>query len=171
MRVLRWMLPVAVMGILVAAADVRGGEEDIPLNKVPKAVMDSVKAKFPGAEMKGAAKEEEEGKTSYEVSITYGGKKIDVVAKPDGTILAVETVIKAADLPAAVKKTLEAKYPKAEYKTIESIEEGDKLSYEVLLETADDKDLEITLDRNGKILETEEKKESEKDEKDEKKKD
>jgi uncharacterized membrane protein YkoI len=51
------------------------------------------------------------------------------------------------------------------------IEEGDKLSYEVLLETADDKDLEITLDRNGKILETEEKKESEKDEKDEKKKD
>ena len=172
MRVLRWMMPVAALGIVVALADVRADEVDIPIEKVPKAVMDTVKARFPGAEMKAAAKEEAEGKTSYEVSLVHKGKKIDVVAQPDGTIVAVETVIKASDLPAAVKKTLEAKYPKAEYKTIETLEEGGKLSYEILLETANDDDIEVILDRDGKILKTEEKKESEKDEKkDEKKKD
>lgn len=169
MRVLRWIVPVAALGIFVALAEVRADEEDIPLDKVPKAVMDAVKARFPGAEMKEAAKEEEDGKTSYEVSLVHIGKKIDVVAQPDGKIIAVETVIKAADLPAAVKKTLEAKYPKAEYQTIETVEEGGKLSYEVSLETANDEDIEVVLDRDGKILKTE-KGESEKDEKDEKKK-
>jgi uncharacterized membrane protein YkoI len=171
MRVLRWIVPVAALGIFVVLSEVRADEMDIPLDKVPKAVMDAVKAKFPGAEMKEAAREEEDGKTTYEVSIVHAGKKIDVSAKPDGTIIVVETVIKASELPAAVKKTLEAKYPKAEYRTIETVEEGGKLSYEVLLETTNDDDIEVVLDRDGKILKTEEKKESEKDEKDEKKKD
>jgi uncharacterized membrane protein YkoI len=168
MRVLRWALPFAVAGIFVALGQVRGDEEDIPLDKVPKAVMDAVKAKFPGARMTSAAKEEDAGKVIYEVSLTHEGKKSDVSATADGKIVSVETMIKAADLPTAVAKALEKTYPKAEYKTIEVVQEEGKTFYEVLLETADDKTFEVKLDRDGTTLATEEKKDA--DEKDEKKK-
>ena len=46
----------------------------MPLDKLPKAVVEAVKKRFPKAEMIGAAKETEDGKTEYEVTIKDGGK-------------------------------------------------------------------------------------------------
>ena len=88
-------------GLIVAGAWARADEQKIPLDQVPKAVMDTVKAKFPAAEFKEAVKETADGKTSYEVSLTVKNAKVDVILTSEGKITAVEKVITEADLRGA----------------------------------------------------------------------
>src|SRR5262245_7668500 len=100
MRRVTSLLSLAIASLLVTAAF--AAEEKIPVDKLPKAVADAVKAKFPGAELKGAEKEEEDGKTIYEVALVHKGVTYDVSATADGKIVEVEKLITAKDLPAAV---------------------------------------------------------------------
>jgi hypothetical protein len=116
-----------------------------------------------------ASKETENGKTEYEVSIKDGGKSIDVTLTADGTITGLEKEISAKDLPKAVIKTLEGKYPKATYKAVEEVidvKDGKETLeyYEVLLVTVDKKTFEVEVTRDGKIKKTEEKKDEKKKE-------
>ena len=69
---------------------VRADEEKVPLDKVPKAVIDAVKKRFPKAKLVEAAKETEGGKTEYEVTIKDGDTKIDVTLTPEGKITLIE---------------------------------------------------------------------------------
>jgi uncharacterized membrane protein YkoI len=137
------------------------GEEKIPLDKLPKVVLDAVKAKFPGAELQSAAKEDEDGTLVYEVVLKHKGDTIEVILSMEGKITAIEKVIAAKDLPAAVSKALTDKYPKATIKKTEELIKDDKKSYEVLIETADKKTIEVVFDPSGKVLEEEAKEESE----------
>ena len=143
------------LGILAPGTGVRADEEKIPLSQVPKAVVAAVEAKFPGATIKQAEKEVEDGQTIYELGITHDGHAIDVSAKADGTIVAVEKEIKADDLPAAVSAAVKAKYPTAKIKKAEEVEEKGKTTYEVIVEKSAGKDVELVLDKTGKILEEE----------------
>ena len=145
-------------------------EEKVALDKLPKAIVEAVKKKFPKAELVGASKEKEDGKTVYEVAIKDDGKKIDISLTDDGTILGLEKEISAKDLPKAVTETLESKYPKATYKSIEAlikIKDGKENleEYEVLLATSEKKEVEVVLSTDGKIKKTEEKKNEKKEEK------
>src|SRR5437660_12809324 len=115
MRRLAW-LTLAVITGLVVGRGVRADEEKVPLEKVPKEVMDAVKARFPGAKLHGASTEKEDGKTVYEISLTYKDHHHDVTLQPDGKIVSIEREIAAKDLPKAVAEALAAKYPKATYK-------------------------------------------------------
>lgn len=149
---------VVVVLAVFAAARADEDEEKIPLDKVPKAVLDAVKDKYPDAELVGAEKESEDGKTVYELQIKNKGQKLEVTFKPDGTLTTVEKEIEVKALPKEVTDALDAKYPKATLEKAEEVTEGDKLSYEVRLTTADKKSLEVELDARGKVLEVEEKK-------------
>ena len=51
---------IAALSILVAGA--KDVEEDITLDKVPKAVLDAAKARFKGADLLGAAKKTDQGR-------------------------------------------------------------------------------------------------------------
>src|SRR5258708_9416390 len=65
MRTKRGMRSLTVAGLLAVlglASGTRAQEEKIPLDRVPEAVMNSAKARFPGAEIKGASEETEDGK-------------------------------------------------------------------------------------------------------------
>ena len=137
------------------------GEEKIPLDKLPKVVLDAVKAKFPRGELQSAAKEDEDGTLVYEVLLKENGATIEVILSLEGKITAIEKEIAAKDLPAAVGKALTEKYPKATIKKTEELIKDDKKSYEVVLETADKKMLEVVFDPSGKVLEEEAKEESE----------
>lgn len=148
------------MAILVgglAGALARDEEEKIALDKVPKAVLKVVKAKFKDAELVSAEKETKDKKVVYEISLKLKGKTVEVSATPDGKIISIEKTIAAKDLPKAVTETLESKYPKATIKVAEEIMEGEKLSYEVLLVTADKKTLEVVFDPKGKVVQEEKK--------------
>lgn len=152
---------VVSLGLLLLGSGpaARAGEEEVPLKDVPRAVLDAVKARFPGAELKEAAKETEEGRTVYEVSLKHRGKGVDVSARPDGTIVEVETELATKDLPAAVAAAVKAKYPGAVVKRAEEIVaiDGGKetKNYEVLLTTGGKKSVEVKVSPGGQILEEE----------------
>jgi len=153
-----WFVVIASAGLLTGAMVQPPAEEPVPLDKLPKGVLDVVKARFAGAEMVEAVKEV---KTFYEVTIKDKGQQIDVTLEGN-EIVSIEKVIKADALPKAVAKALEDKYPKATYKIIEEIIKVEKKDerfayYEILLVTADKKPLEVLLTADGKIIHTEDK--------------
>ena len=159
------------VAVIALTAFVRAGEEKIDLDKVPKPVMEAVKAKFPDAKLTGASKETEGDKTVYEVAFTFKDHKYEVECTPEGKFIAIDKQIEAKDLPKAVAKTLEEKFPKATYNIIEEVTKDDKIAeYEVELTTADKKGIEVVLDPAGKVLK-EEKKEAKKEEPKDKKED
>ncbi len=128
-------------------------EEKIPLDKLPAKVTAAVKAKFPGAQLVSAEKENEKGTTIYEVAIKLKGDTIEVSALQDGTIVEIEKVINAKDLPKGVSDAIAAKYAGAKIKKAEEIT---TIKWEVLL-TVGDKTVEVKFDGSGKVVEEEKK--------------
>lgn len=113
---------VVALGLgLLAVGGVRADEEKVPLDKLPKAVKEPVEKRFPKVEMKEAAKEKDGDKVVYEVTLTKDGKAIDVTVTEAGAITLIEQELDFKDLPKAVAKTFEEKYPKAKYEIVESV--------------------------------------------------
>jgi hypothetical protein len=160
MRSLGLVLGVAVFwGLTVTPAWARDDEQKVPLDQVPREVMDAVKAKFPAADLKEAARESENNKTSYEISLTFRNARMEVLLTPEGKIMAIEKVIAEGDLPQAVARAIKSKYPRATVKLAEELSGGDdKVSgYEVQLVLADKKQVEAKFDPSGKLLNEEKK--------------
>jgi hypothetical protein len=165
---MRRYIGMVVALVVVAGPALGDDEEKVPLDKLPKAVVDAVKEKFPKAEMVSASKEKEDGKTLFEVSLKDGKHKIDVTVTPEGKIDTVEKTIEVGDLPKAVAEAFESRYPRATVQKVEEISKEDKVTkYEFLIVTADKKKLEVCFDPKGKFLD-EEKKEEKKEKKEEK---
>jgi len=156
-------LAILLLGMNVLRAD--DDEEKVPLDKLPKVIVEAVKAKFPKGELVEATKEKEDGKTLFEVIVKIGESKIEVVLTEKGEIVEVEKPIDVKDLPKAVKEAIDAKYPKATLSEAEEVTKAEKIQYEVVVKTAEGKTLELTLDPAGKILETEEVKDEKKEDK------
>lgn len=163
MRSSLWCVLIAV---LMSADTIRAEEEKVALDQVPKVVIDAVKAKFPKADVVGAAKESEDDEVEYEVTIKLDGKQIDVTVSAKGTIESLEKELTASDLPKIVSDALNQKYPKAVVKGIEAvyeIEDGEEELeyYEIAIETADKQTLEVKIDPKGKIEDEEDDEEEE----------
>jgi hypothetical protein len=167
MRRVLWPSAGLLTIVLVFTGSARADEEKVALDKLPRAVADAVKKKFAGAELTGASKETENGKTIFEVSLKHKGQKMDVTVTADGHIEVIEKEIAAKDVPAAVRAALDKKYPKATVKIIEEIikvKDGkDTLDvYEFLIVSADKKTVEVSIAPDGKITKEEEKKDEQK---------
>jgi uncharacterized membrane protein YkoI len=149
----------ALAGLVMLATLARADDkaEKIPVDKIPKKVMDAIKNRFPGAEITSAEKEKEGGDIVYDIELKQKGRKYEMDIKEDGTIIEIEKQKDLKDLPAAVTKALEDKYPKA---TIEEIMEVNKVTgkeekpthYEIVIVTADKKKLEVTVSLDGKTV-------------------
>jgi predicted methyltransferase MtxX (methanogen marker protein 4) len=127
----------------------RADEEKIPVDKVPAPVLKAFKAKFPGAPINAAIKEEA-GETVYEIESTLKGLGVDAVLKPDGEFVEIEEEIKTGDLPAAVAAAVKAKHPKAELKKAEKVLLGGENFSEVLVEEGG-KTTGVAVEEDGKI--------------------
>jgi hypothetical protein len=153
---IRSILPLVLVALVAPS---RGDEQKIPLGDVPKVVLDAIKAKFPAAELKKAAKEVEDGKTTYEISLKDKTTDVDVAVSAEGKILEIERAIDPKDLPRKVKDAIEAKYPKATVKKAEVLIEfengAEETSHEVQIVTADGKSLEVVVDDDGEVEATE----------------
>jgi uncharacterized membrane protein YkoI len=148
--------------LLLVDAALRGEDEKVDLDQVPKPVLQAVKARFKDARVTGVSKEKEDGKVVYEVTIKDRDRNIDVTVTPEGEIVLIEKEIAPGDLPKAVARTLEEKYPKATYKIVEEVikvqKKVEKLAYyEVLLVTAEKKKLEVQVSAEGKVIKEEKK--------------
>jgi uncharacterized membrane protein YkoI len=148
---------VAVLVLLAPSA--RADDKDkLDQDKIPKKVMDALKAKFPKAEIHKWTMEKEGDAVVYDIEFKVGTRKCEADIKEDGTYVNYEREIAAKDLPKAVTAAVEKKYPKAkmteimeimEVKGKEDVLEG----YEIVLQTADNKEVEVTIAPDGKILE------------------
>jgi uncharacterized membrane protein YkoI len=157
-----WMAVVGLLGLFGLATGARAQESKVPLDQVPKAVMDASKAKFPGAKIREASKETEDGKTVFELSMTHEDHQMDVTFQENGTLVVVETTIRENEVPETVMRAVKGKYPGAKIDLMESVKKGPQLKkeadyYEFQLTTAAKKSVEIEVDATGKILNTEEK--------------
>jgi uncharacterized membrane protein YkoI len=161
----RWW-GIAVLGLLLGVAASWADEEKVPLDKVPAKVMRAVKARFPGAKLIKASKEKSGDGVVYDIELTHKGRKYEMDVKEDGTVLEVEKQVLFQEAPKTLVKTLKARYPRATIKVIMEVNlvKGKKETpdhYEVTLETADKKELEVIVSLDGKTVKGGEKKEKE----------
>ncbi|MFO0967832.1 MAG: PepSY-like domain-containing protein [Gemmataceae bacterium] len=158
------------LAVLVAAlfftgsgrSDDKEGKAD--LDKIPKAVMDTLKGRFPKAVIDKWTREKEGADVVYDIEFKIGARKWEADIKENGTLLNFEKEIAVKDLPEAVAKAVAKRYPKG--KMTEAMEMTDvkgkeeKLhGYEIIVRKADGKSVEITLAPDGKVLEAPEKEE------------
>jgi hypothetical protein len=157
-REMRSMTVAGFLAVLGLATGSRAQEEGIPLDRVPKAVMKSAKAKFPGAEIKGASEETEDGKPPvYALEMKHHRHDVDVTFKVDGTLVLVETTVPGKELPKVVWRTVEHRYPGASFGGANSVTTGPEVKkkadyYELYIMTADQKPARVKVDPHGKVL-------------------
>ncbi|MFH1313490.1 MAG: PepSY-like domain-containing protein [Candidatus Eisenbacteria bacterium] len=132
--------------------------DDLGLDTIPRVVMDGLTARFPNAEIQKWTREEEDDIFLYDIEFKQDGWKLEADIKEDGSIHNWEKAIKMEDLPEAIKKIVEAKYPKSTIKEIMEVtlvaDGKDALEgYEIVLESAGMKEVEVMVAPDGKILE------------------
>lgn len=125
---------------------------------LPEAVMTSLKAKFPKAEITKWTQEEEDSVVIYDIEFTQESQKFEADIGLDGSIHNWERAITTKDLPPAVWTSAQTKYTDcAAIEIMEVIEVKDGkdvlFGFELLLEVGDGKMVELTFDPKGKILE------------------
>jgi hypothetical protein len=148
-------LAAAVIVLLATAS--RGEDEPKDLDKIPKVVMDALKVKFPRAKIDKWTKETENGKVIYDIEFKQDGRRAEADIFEDGTLENFEKEFDAKDLPKAVTEAVEKKYPNSKMKEVNEITEiKDKKEvhggFEIVLETADKKEVEVTFSKDGKLL-------------------
>lgn len=135
---------------------------------VPQVVLDAFKKAYPNAVIKGSGKENEEGKTFYEIESVDGKVKRDLLYLPDGKVSEIEEQVTANDLPDAVKQSVKKEAPKGKIAKAEKVTKDGKENYELVVKQGK-KSTEILLDKDGKVIKKENmNSKKEKDEEDEK---
>ena len=160
MRTKRGMRSMTVAGLLAVlglASGTRAQEGEIPLDRVPKAVMNSAKAKFPEAEIKEASEETEDGESVFALRMKHHRHDLGVTFKADGTVVLVETAVPAKELPKAVLRAVEHRYPGASFRGADSVKKGPEVKkaadyYELYLLTADNRPRLVKVDPKGNVL-------------------
>jgi len=152
-----------VMVATASQADEKAGK--IAPDKLPQKIKDSIKERFPGAEVTGAEKENENGQIMYDIELKHEGRKYEMDIKEDGTIVEIEKEIASKDVPEAITKAVKKKFPTGTIKGIMEVnkvtgKEEKPIHYEVTIET-DGKKKEVVVSLDGKTVkeEGEEKKE------------
>jgi hypothetical protein len=143
--------------LVLFAADVRAQEKLDPA-KLPQKVSDALKTRFPGAMITQVTKEMENNEVVYDIEMTVAGKKHEMDCKEDGTVVDIQNEIAVKDLPAAVVSAIKAKYPNCTIKEAGEIlvvkdKKETKDHYEVLIDTADKKEVEVTSSLDGAKIE------------------
>ena len=152
------MLGVLTLLLFIGTSKVRAQEEAVSQEKIPKAVMDALLAKFPKAEIDKCTTDKEGADIVYDIEFKQEGRKCEADIKENGIYINYEKAIEAKELPRAVGEAIEKRYPESTRKEImEETEVKGKdeeiSAYEVVLETASKKEVEVRLSPKGEILE------------------
>jgi hypothetical protein len=159
-RGLRSVTVAGLLAVLGLASGTRAQEEKIPLHRVPRAVMTSAKARFPGAEIKQATKETEDGEPVFALEMKHHRHNVDVTLKVDGTVVLVETDVTAKEVPKVVLQAIQQSYPGATVRGAVSVNKGPEVKkkadyYQFYLLTASETPALLKVDPEGKVLEPE----------------
>jgi hypothetical protein len=132
--------------------------EKLDPSKLPPRVADAVKLRFPGATITQVTKEIENGETVFDIEMTRAGKKHEMDCKEDGTLIDLQNEVPASELPAGAADAIKKKYPGSTIKEVGEIlvaKDGKETKdhFEVIIETVDNKETELTIKLDGTIEE------------------
>jgi len=142
--------------VLLAALTL--AQEKVDASKLPPKVAEALKARFPGATITQVTKETENGEVIYDIEMTKDGKKHEMDCKEDGTLVDIQNEIAVQDLPAAAVNAIKAKYPNSTIKEVGEIlvvkdKKETRDHFEVIIDTADKKEVELTVSLDGTKIE------------------
>lgn len=127
-------------------------ETKVKMKDLPPAVQKTVREQSKGAKVRGYSKEEEDGKTYYEVSMTVNGHGKDVLIDPEGAVVEIEEQVALASLPPLVKAAIVKAAGKGKVLNVESITKGGSVeAYEAHV-AAGGKRSEIKVRPNGELI-------------------
>jgi hypothetical protein len=133
--------------IVWVAALVAGTSASCQL-KVTDAAKKAFASKFPSATN---VKWGKESSNEYEANFKLNNTRVSANFKHDGSWVETETTIQVDELPAAIRNTINTKYPGAIYKRAEKIEKpGGKILYEVVFK-AKGKTKEMEMNPDGSM--------------------
>ena len=151
-------LTTAALAITVGFATVSfaAGEKEvkITMNQVPAAVQKAVKEYASESEIKGIEDSEVDGTKVIEFDIEKNGKKSEIAFRNNGKLFSTEEKVTMADLPEAVRNTINEKGAGGKIGTPEKIVQEGKISYEVIVEKGGKK-TEFTISPKGKVTASE----------------
>lgn len=153
---LKTIAAIASLALLASSAFAQG--EKLDPSKLPPKVANAVKAHFPGATITQVTKETENGEVVYDIEMTRAGKKHEMDCKEDGTLIDLQNEVPATELPAGAADAIKKKYPGSAIKEVGEIlvakdNKETRDHFEVIIETADKKETELTIKLDGTIEE------------------
>jgi uncharacterized membrane protein YkoI len=85
------MVRVAIFAVLVGglAGRVQAGP-DVPIDQLPKPVVEAVKKQFPNGELVEAETEKDQGQMVYEVEVMVAGEEKEIEVSPEGKIVEID---------------------------------------------------------------------------------
>ena len=85
------MIRVAIFAVLVGglAGRVQAGP-DVPIDQLPKPVVEAVKKQFPNGELVEAETEKDQGQMVYEVEVMVAGEEKEIEVSPEGKIVEID---------------------------------------------------------------------------------
>jgi hypothetical protein len=153
----RVLCAVVAAGLIGARSGAEDQEMPIALDKLPKAVVDSLQKHFPHAKLEQATTEKEDDEVLFEVTFLDGAIKSDVTLDEDGEIEGIERSVELNSVPKAVTDLVLKAHPHATLKSAEAVyelEDGqEELEYyEVQVETAEKKAVEVKVKYEVEII-------------------
>jgi hypothetical protein len=132
--------------------------EKIDPSKLPPKVAEAVKVRFPGATITQVTKELENGVVVYDIEMTRAGKKHEMDCKEDGTLIDLQNEVPPSELPPGAADAIKKKHPGSTIKEVGEIlvaKDGQETKdhFEVIIQTAEKKEVELTIKLDGTIEE------------------
>ena len=154
--ILQLVVVLAAVLVTQTSSILKASAESIPLKNLPKGALQAAKKLFPGAEIVGATKEDGGKEISYDIELKTKKQTVYVTVNDKGEVGLITKEIPVKALPPAVAKAVSLMYPKARLTDAEEIWDVDggkqKLDYyNVVIETADKKTVEVEVTPQGKI--------------------
>jgi hypothetical protein len=139
------------------------GEKKLTRKDLPAPVLTAFDKAYPKAVIKGLSKEDEDGKTTYEIESVDGKTHRDIAYASDGTVLEIEEVVAEAALPGAVTAAAHKEFPKGKILKAEKLTHQGVTEYELVITVGKEKH-ELVFTPDGTTVKKEKKdKEDEKD--------
>lgn len=152
---IKWAVAVFTASSLAFTA-AHAGEKDetVSMDSVPAPVAAAIKAEAGEGKVAKIEKSNEDGETTYEATIKKSGKSREVSFSPAGKMVGEEAVVSEAEIPEAVKATIEKTSPGTPLTKVERVQEKGETSYEVVVQMKGKKK-EIEISEKGKLMGTE----------------
>jgi len=129
----------------------------LELADLPSAVQETVKRELGSARVDEIERDTEDGKVVYNIDAeTADGRDIELEVAEDGALLGKKEEVRLADVPAAVRATIERELDGISLDGIELQTEKGTIQYQAEAKTADGRDIELELAEDGTLLEKQE---------------